>query len=689
MIFLSLFILNNCSTPKEKEVKEYFIVQGNPLLDGFNEIIDFGKVNADHLVQAADTVISHSKTELQKIYQIEYGDRTFDNTMLKLDDVYNDLDRIGSTIYLLAYTHPDSTIRNTALELNNKLEKYGNEISLDEDLYKAVKAYSLTEEAQSLKGYKAKFLKETVEDFERNGFVLSKEQREKLKEIKDEITEIGNTFSRNIASYEDYLVVSEAEIKGLSADYKKTRKQEDGTYKIDLSYPSYFPFMKYCQSDDAKRKLYMKYNNRAADSNLEVLRELLEKRQQMAELLGYRSYSEWRLEDRMARNPENVWKFEDNLRESVNPKADLDYQELMDMKEGTSASSGPSAVIKPWESMYIQNLLLEEKYQLDEEKVKQYFSLDNVLEGLFRITQSIFSVTYKEVESPSVWHKDVRMFEVFDGDKMIGRFYLDLYPRENKYKHAACFGMIKGKQTHGGYQIPTASLVCNFPAPKEDKPSLLPHAQVETLFHEFGHVLHHMLTEAQLSAQSGTSVARDFVEAPSQIFENWAWNYESLKLFAKHWKTNEILPKELFDKMLAAKNVGSGLSTEGQIFYGVYDLTLHDKFNPDGGETTDDVAKELRSEITHFEFVPGTHFQAAFGHLNGYGSSYYGYLWSKVYAEDMFSVFAEKGILDKETGTRYRKIILARGSSEEPMDLVVEFLGRKPNNKAFMKSLGL
>jgi len=198
-----------------------------------------------------------------------------------------------------------------------------------------------------------------------------------------------------------------------------------------------------------------------------------------------------------------------------------------------------------------------------------------------------------------------------------------------------------------------------------------------------------MLTEAQLSAQSGTSVARDFVEAPSQIFENWAWNYESLKLFAKHWKTNEILPKELFDKMLAAKNVGSGLSTEGQIFYGVYDLTLHDKFNPDGGETTDDVAKELRSEITHFEFVPGTHFQAAFGHLNGYGSSYYGYLWSKVYAEDMFSVFAEKGILDKETGTRYRKIILARGSSEEPMDLVVEFLGRKPNNKAFMKSLGL
>jgi thimet oligopeptidase len=249
--------------------------------------------------------------------------------------------------------------------------------------------------------------------------------------------------------------------------------------------------------------------------------------------------------------------------------------------------------------------------------------------------------------------------------------------------------MIKGKATPWGYQIPNATLVCNFPPATADRPSLMPHSQVKTLFHEFGHVLHQMLTTASLSTQSGTSVARDFVEAPSQIFENWIWDYPSLALFAKHYETGEVLPKELYDKMIAAKNVGSGISAEAQILYGTLDMTLHDKFNPEGSEDVDHDVRTSTTELTHFPFVEGTHFQTAFGHLNGYGASYYGYMWSKVYAEDMFSEFEKNGILDNTTGMRYRNIILAKGSSEEPMDLVKEFLGREPNNKAFMKSLGL
>lgn len=679
-------IFASCSQPEES-AKPYYTVPGNPLYNTFNEAVDFKALTAEHIVEASDSIIAFARNELQGLYAIEDRERTFNNTMLRLDDIANDLNRIAALIYLMGNAHPDSLIRTTALEKATLLEKFENEISLSEDLYLAVKSYAETKEAKQLTGYKEKYLRETVEDFERNGFALSEVLRDSLKNIKDAISEIGNDFNKNIAAYQDHLIVSEAEMDGLPEDYKAARKQPDGTYKIDLSYPSYQPFMKYGKSDRARKALYVKFNNRASDNNLELLPKLLRKRQEMARLLGYDTYAEWRLEDRMALNPETVWDFEKDLTESVNQKADIDYQELLSVRKAHLSSEG--GVINPWEAGYLNNILLEEKYQVNDEVIKEYFPLDNVLDGLFKITQTLFNVRYVEIDNPSVWHPDVRAFEVFDGDKKIGRFYLDLFPRDNKYTHAACFGMIKGKSTPAGYQIPNATLVCNFPAPTEGKPSLMPYSQVETFFHEFGHVLHQLLTTAELSAQSGTSVARDFVEAPSQIFENWIWNYESVKLFGKHYQTGDILPKELFDKMVAAKNVGSGLNTETQIFYGMVDMTFHDKFDPFSDKSTDEVVRDLTEKVRHYPFVEGTHFQAAFGHLNGYGASYYGYLWSRVYAEDMFSVFDQNGILDQETGLRYRNIILAKGSSEEPIDLVREFLGREPNNMAFMKSLGL
>lgn len=679
-------IFASCSKPEET-AKPYYTVSGNPLYNTFNEAVDFNTLTADHIVQAADSVVAFARNELKELYAIPGGDRTFNNTMLRLDDIANDIDRIASLIYLMGNAHPDSLIRTTAREKATEMEKFGNEISLSEDLYRAVKSYAETDEAKGLTGYREKYLREIIDDFERNGFALSAELRDSLKSIKDAISEIGNEFNKNIAAYQDFLIVSEAEMEGLPEDYKAARKQPDGTYKVDLSYPSYLPFMKYSKSDKARKALYVKYNNRASDTNLDVLRNLLQKRQEMAHLLGYNTYAAWRLEDRMALTPETVWDFENDLAENVKDKADQDYEELLSVRKAHLSSEG--GVVNPWESSYLSNILLEEKYQVDDEVIKEYFPLDNVLAGLFEVTQTLFNVRYVELENPSVWYPDVRAFEVFDGDKKIGRFYLDLFPRENKYTHAACFGMIKGKSMPAGYQIPNATLLCNFPAPTEGRPSLMPYSQVETFFHEFGHVLHQLLTTADLSAQSGTSVARDFVEAPSQIFENWIWNYESVKLFARHYQTNEVLPKELFDKMVAAKNVGSGLLTETQIFYGMVDMTYHDKFDPFSDRSTDDVVRTLTEKIRHYPFVEGTHFQAAFGHLDGYGASYYGYLWSRVYAEDMFSVFEQNGILDQETGLRYRNIILAKGSSEEPIDLVKEFLGREPNNEAFMKSLGL
>lgn len=658
----------------------------NPFYNTFNEPIDFGGIDPLDVSEATESIQNITDKAIADVIALKQDDRTFDNTMLALDDLYARFDGVASAIYLMSYTHPDSSIRNNALESNTVLGQYINKIQLNEDLYRAVKDYSKSEEAGKLTDYKAKFVQETVEEFERNGFALEKEDRKKLQEINDALSEIGDQFSKNIASYKDYLIVDEADMNGLPEDYKEEHKQENGTYHVDLSYPSYRPFMKYSESDEARKALYMKYMNRAMPGNIEVLESLLQKRKEMAELLGYRSYAEYRLEDRMAGTPERVWDFENKLKQELRQKAEKDYQELLEVKKD---ATGEASIINGWESSFYFDKLLKEKYQLDGELVKQYFALDDVIQGLFKITQTIFDLEYREVDNPSVWHPAVRLFEVIKDGKLKGRFYLDLFPRENKYNHAACFGIKNGKMTTKGYQVPTASLVCNFPRPTDDKPALMPHDQVETFFHEFGHVLHHMVTTADLLSQSGTNVSRDFVEAPSQIFENWVWNYDALKLFAKHYESREVLPEDLFNKMLAAKNVGSGISASTQVFYGSYDMMLHDKYDPNGSESTTDVLKKLQADILLYPYVEGTHFQAAFGHLNGYGASYYGYLWSKVYAQDMFSVFEKNGILDKATGKRYRDIILASGSSKDELELVKEFLGREPNNEAFLRELGL
>ncbi len=660
----------------------------NPLLGKFNEIIPFADLTAEHIKEATDVSIKEARESLAKLYAIPKEQRTFDNTMLELDNIYNKAGNVYGCIYLMNSTHPDDAVRNMAQESNAEFAKFFNEISLDENLYRAVKDYSETAEAKSLTGYKARFTQKTVEDFERNGFALPKEKRDELKAINDKLSDLSILFQKNIAEVNDYLIVSEAEIDGLQEDYKNARRQEDGTYKVDLTYPSYIPFMKFSNSESARKKLYTLFNNRAVAKNPEVLIKVLILRQQMAELLGFKTYAEYRTGDRMAKTPQNVWDFENNLIDKLKEKAQMDYDELLSVKRAKLGSDTIN-VIQPWESGYYNNILLKEKYELDQNLVKEYFETNNVIDGLFQITQHLFGVEYEEVKDPSVWHKDVRLYNVKQDGKIISRFYIDLYPRPNKYSHAACFPMIGSKETENGPQLPTATLVCNFPAPTADMPSLLPHGDVETFFHEFGHVLHSVLTKTKLSSQSGTSVSRDFVEAPSQIFENWTWNYESLKLFAKHYKTGEVLPKELFDKMLAAKNVGSGLANTQQVYYGILDFTLHDKYDPTSSQPVVEVMKELQNKITLYPYLEGTQMFASFGHLMGYAAGYYSYLWALVYADDMFSIFDKNGIMDKATGLKYRDIILANGSSRDELEMVIEFLGRQPSQDAFFKAIGL
>ena len=687
--FITLIIFSSINvdcSDHEKSQNPYFLTKSNPFFTRYNQPIDFASITANHVSEAVEMTKNMTQEALAQIVGLREKDRNFENTMRAYDEMFANFHAIASPIYLMAYTHPDSAIRNQAQEANTALSQFVNEISLNEDLYKAIKSYSNRIEVDQLKSHQRKFLNESIIEFERNGFALSKSKRDHLKVIKDQLAILSDQFSENIAAENDFLEVDSDDMEGLPVDYKEAHQQAGGTYKIDLSYPSYGPFMKYSKSESARKALFMKYQNRAAPENLKVLQQLLEKRREMSNLLGYDSYSAYILADRMAQDPATVWEFEENLKDDLREKTRLDVTELQAAKK---ANGDGIDQIKPWERSYYFNLLLKENYELDAEEVKQYFALDDVIKGLFDLTKTLFELDYKEILQPSVWQEDVRMFEVYQDKKLKGIFYLDLHPRANKYNHAACFGIINGRLTPKGYQIPMASLVCNFPEATSEKPALMPHSEVETFFHEFGHVLHQMLTTAELHAQSGTNVARDFVEAPSQIFENWAWNYDVLKNFSKHYKSGQVLPKPLFDKMLAAKKVGSGIGATGQVFLGTYDLTLHDKFDPNSGKTTTDVLRRVHNEVLPYPYQEGTYFQAAFGHLDGYGSSYYGYMWSLVYAQDMFSIFSENGILDKKTGLRYRDIILARGSSEKAINLVREFLGRAPNNEAFLKELGL
>lgn len=659
-------------------------MKNNPILFKIKQTVDFQAITENHITEVATEIQAEAQRLLQHIFQSE---ATYENTLQTYDRLNYRLGGIYGVLSLLAYTSPQDTIRLKAYEAVQELEMFMNALQLNEELYLACKRYEKTPEAQKLEGYKAKFLRETVADFERNGFALSAEKRKILENWQNELSRLTNEFQKNIAEYQDFILIEASETAGLPDYYLAQHRTESGQYKITLDYPSFQPFMQMAESDSARKALYIKYLNRSSDTNLPILQEVLLLRKKIANLLGFSTFAQYRLSGRMmAKLPNKVWDFETELTKQVRPKAQADYAELLEIKNQRTEQTHTQ--LNAWEKDFYQRFLLKEKYSVDTEKVKEYFELDQVLKGLFQITEKLFGIQITEKQGVSVWQEEVRYFEVIENQELIGRFYLDLFPRPNKYAHAACFPIIPACQTTEGWQEPVLALVCNFPKPSTTQPSLLRHGEVETLFHEFGHALHCLLSTSKLASYAGVNTARDFVEVPSQLFENWAWHYESLKLFAKHYQTQETLPKEMFEKMWLAKNVGSGIHTLQQIFYGSFDLALHDRYDPENQADTTEVLKKLQAEISLFPYLDNTYFQAGFGHLMGYEASYYGYLWALVFAEDAFSVFEKNGILNAEFGKKYRETILAKGGSEDEEQLLVDFLGRKPNNEAFLKSLG-
>lgn len=656
-----------------------------------NQPLEFRNITAKRLEQQCKHKLGEARQALDRILSLKKGEHTVANTLVAIDDIGNDLWRFGNKVYLVANVHPDSKLRKTATEVVNRLEKFDNAMYFNRKLYLAVRNFADSKQGKTLQGEYARAVRELLLDFRRNGMHLAAEKVERLRTIKEKLNRLTIRFSRNIAADDTVLILPKEKLRGLPNEYLEARKTKDGRYRIDLSYPSLIPFLEYAEDDQARKQLLTRYLNRAREKNLPLLAQVLRLRSRFVTLLGYTNYAQYVLSRRMAKRPGKVWHFLKDLQQRLEPYARKDLTLLQRFKRKRLGKQKLEPVIHRWEIAFYSNLARKQLFSLDQNEIRQYFSVPDTIQGLFAVSQRLFSLRYRRVENPDVWHKDVELYEVFDrtSGRLLGRFYLDLYPRKGKYQHAAMFTLIQGKQRAGYYQLPTFALVCNFPRPHKGKPGLLRHSFVVTFFHEFGHGLHCLLTKARLSMFAGTAVARDFVEMPSQMFENWAFEPKVLALFARHYQTRAPIPDRLVSRINKARRFLSGYNNLVQVFYALYDMTLHTGFQPAAGKTTTTLYNSMRERITGVPSVPGTAPEASFGHLMGYAAGYYGYLWARVYAEDLFQVFRKQGLFNRDLGRRYRRQILSRGGTEDPVVLLRRFLGRKPGSAAFIRSLGL
>ncbi|WP_428042303.1 M3 family metallopeptidase, partial [Candidatus Avelusimicrobium fimicolum] len=624
--------------------------------------------------------------DLAALIAIPQAERTFENTIMGYERAFDNYGNALGMSGFLSYVSTDKKFRDAANDLQMQISQYMVDVATRRDVYKAIREY--TDTNPRLDPVQAKLVKEMLIGFKISGMDLNDADLEKFKALNKEKAEYIIKFDKNIQEYKDPLAVTQEQLRGLGEDYiQKLSKTDDGKYLVTLDYPDYVPFMQNADDEQARKELEFKFNRRGGQENVGLLEKTLTLRREIARLLGYKNHAELRLEDRMAKNPKTVMAFLKDLQKKLKPLGKKEDKEMIAYKNSKTGKN--SRTLYSWESGYWSNKFRKENLELDSEKIKEYFPSQVVIDGMLDLFGGVFGITFEPVDIP-VWHPDVKAFKIKDkaSGELVAYFYMDLYPREGKYKHAACFGLVEGEEKQDGtYQIPFVAIVANLNKPSGDTPSLLKHSEVETFFHEFGHVLHNALTKAKYSAFSGTSVSWDFVEAPSQMLERWAWDPQVLKKISKHYKTGEALPDDLIKRMIAAKNFGAGGMYLRQDFFAQYDMTLHT------ADTTPDTTKlyfELTKKIRGLPLTKGTIPQASFGHImGGYDAGYYGYLWSEVIAEDFFGEFKKNGIFNPETGLKFRREILEKGGTLDEEKMVENFLGRPADNKPFLKSIGL
>ncbi len=655
----------------------------NILLIHDNKPIDFTKVNEATIKEAVALVIKSSDEKIKKIVAVKK--QSVSNILVACDNLQYELGDLSMKLGLISSTFSNDAIRNTTYEEIEKLSVYSSGLSLNEPLYKALKRFS-TNKSIKLSSSQKKFITEGVVSFEKNGMKLSPLDRKPLEEINNKLIKFGNQFDKNINDSKDSLEVSLEDLKGLDAETLNSWKRPNGKYIIYVNGPNVQKIGENAENATIRKTLATRYSNRAYPQNIAVLDSLLFYRNVYAKKLGFNSYAAFALVDKMAEKPEIVWAFENDLIAKLTPLVTDEVKALSAFKKETSPTA--SDTLYSWDFSYYSKKMLNAKYKLDTDEVKEYFEMNNTIAGMFKVYETLLGITIKPASNMPVWDTKVKTFEMWSDGKKTGSFYLDLFPRPNKYTHFACFPISQYLKNKTGETLPQAALICNFPEGTANEPSLLEHDDVITMFHEFGHLVHWLLCHPEIASQYSFAVKGDFTEAPSQFLENWCWEYDALKLFAKNYKTGEALPKSLFDKMKQTQLVNAGSYYIGQIGYGLIDFTYEDKYEETKQKGTIKISRE-KMALNQLPINEDSHMICSFGHLNGYAANYYGYLWSRVYAQDMFSVFAKNGVMDKATGIRYRKEILEKGATVPEIEMVEKFLGRKPNSDAFLQSLGI
>lgn len=646
------------------------------------------------LTSRCDALIAATQKRIDAIASLPDSKRTFANTVVALEAATAPLDDVLAPVELLSQAATDKDLQQAAGDCNDRASAFYARLTVRPDLYRALVLVAKTGKP---KGEDARLLSETLRTFKRSGAGLSAEKRDELTKLRDELSATETAFSRNIAQANDTVELDASDLAGLSPEFVNGLKKNDqGTHLLTLLDASqYIPFMENARSAAARQKVLTAKERVVMAVNVPLLENAISLRTKIARILGYPNHAAFVLENRMAQTPARVRAFLDGLAARLRPKEKKELAELLALKRKDDAAA---TTLDPWDVPYYANQYKKARYAIDAEKVREYFPVDHVLSAVFEIYQQLLGVQFTELADGSAasqavgqrWAPGLRLFEVSDvvTGKRLGFFFLDLYPRPNKYKHFAAFTLRTGRvNPNGTYQAPVAAIVGNFPAPRADLPALLRHSEVETFFHEFGHIMHKVLTEARYPSLAGSAVRRDFVEAPSQMLENWAWTPSTLALLSSHYKTGAPMPKALVQKLLASRHAGDGIFYSRQVFFATVDLDYHT-----AGEVVDTtkIWNDRKTQILLLAAVPGGAPQATFGHLmGGYDAGYYGYLWSKVFAEDMFTIFEKAGLTSPEAGQRYRTWILAKGNTAEPDTLLQGFLGRAPNPSAFYRSLGL
>ncbi len=619
---------------------------------------------------------------------------TFENTILMLEDLGSQAGDLFGILGIVENAFPQAALREQAHKTSLEFEQFFLAEAYREDVYKKTKTY-LDNLDRPLSALEQRLADDILNDYKRIGLHLPKEQQQQLQALQQELSELTSLFSKNIRETQLPITVNLEQLAGIPQDFldslAKTTDKNSGKEQVTLyanRNPHYRQVITYAKDESLRQQFSTARASLAKDKNEDLLFTILQKRQSFAALLGYETWAAYKVADRMAKTPATVLNFLDDLAVAVQPKLKEEQQQLINLKAQTSTKP-----FKLWDVSYYKQLYLKEHYQFDSQVLKNYFSMEASLQGMFELYELLFGIKIEQIENPDPWSEGVTLHTITDtqSQETLGLFYLDLYPREGKYNHFAQFGIIDARVNYEGKkQRPTVALICNFSPPLGEQPSLLSIGEVETLFHEFGHVLHSVLTQAPYGRFSGTSVPRDFVEAPSQVLEYWVKEKAVLDRFAKHWKTGESIPNEYLVSLKASEQAFMGTQYARQVGYARVDFTLHQQgYSYKNGAELTKLTNQILLDNYNLNQPEGSSFICGFGHLMGYDASYYGYAWSDVIAADMASEFAKTDYINPELGMKLRKTIFEVGNTIDINESITNFLGRERSFKPFQEKLGI